>query len=227
VLREIDAALSGGAGVLVSFRVRWEQNKLITPFINHPHIGYFSMEIALAPDIPSYSGGLGVLAGDTLRSAADLRLPLVGVTLVSRMGYFRQELDGEGRQSEQPAAWDPAEKCEPLDAKIAVRIAGRKVWIGGWLYTVQSHLGGKVPVIMLDTDLPENERSDREITHFLYGGDQTYRLKQEMVLGIGGVRMLLALGVQVRSYHMNEGHSALLAVELMRRFELFNHPHAG
>ncbi|HET9664424.1 MAG TPA: DUF3417 domain-containing protein, partial [Burkholderiales bacterium] len=193
---------------------------MIIPFARQPHIGYFSMEIALAPDIPSYSGGLGVLAGDTLRSAADLRLPLVGVTLVSRMGYFRQQLDGEGRQSEQPAAWDPAEKCEPLDAKIVVKIAGRKVWIGGWLYTVVSHLGGKVAVIMLDTDLPENDKTDREITHFLYGGDRAYRLKQEIVLGIGGVRMLIALGLQVRNYHMNEGHSALLAVELMRRFEL-------
>ena len=195
---------------------------MITPFTRQPHIGYFSMEIALAPDIPSYSGGLGVLAGDTLRSAADLRLPLVGVTLVSRMGYFRQELDSEGRQSEQPAAWDPAQKCEPLDAKIVVKIAGRKVWIGGWMYTVQSHLGGQIPVVMLDTDLPENDRADREITHFLYGGDQTYRLKQEIVLGIGGVRMLIALGLQVRNYHMNEGHSALLAVELLRRFEVFN-----
>lgn len=195
---------------------------MITPFINSARIGYFSMEIALAPDIPTYSGGLGVLAGDTLRSAADLRLPLVGVTLVSRMGYFRQEVDSGGRQIEQPAAWDPAQKCEPLEAKIVVKIGSRKVWIGGWLYVVKSHLGGTVPVILLDTDLPENDKADREITHFLYGGDSTYRLKQEIVLGIGGVRMLLALGLQVRNYHMNEGHSALLAVELMRRFQLFN-----
>jgi starch phosphorylase len=180
------------------------------------------MEIALAPEIPSYSGGLGVLAGDTLRSAADLRLPLVGITLVSRMGYFRQDLDSEGRQTERPATWDPSHHCEPLEAKIVVKIQDRKVWIGGWLYVIKSHLGGTVPVILLDTDLPENDRADREITHSLYGGDQAYRLKQEIVLGIGGVRMLLALGLQIRNYHMNEGHSALLAVELMRRFELFN-----
>ena len=208
--------------MLVSYGLIYRSTFLITPFINHPRIGYFSMEIALAPDIPTYSGGLGVLAGDTLRSAADLRLPLVGITLVSRMGYFRQELDSEGRQTEQPAMWDPARHCEPLEAKIVVNIAGRKVWIGGWLHIVESHLGGKVPVILLDTDLPENDKADREITHTLYGGDQTYRLKQEIVLGIGGVRMLLALGLQIRNYHMNEGHSALLAVELMRRFELFN-----
>ena len=195
---------------------------MIIPFVDRLRIGYFSMEIALAPEIPTYSGGLGVLAGDTLRSAADLRLPIVGVTLVSRKGYFRQEIDAEGRQVEHPATWDPARHCEPLEAKIVVRIANRNVWIGGWLYVVQSHLGGRVPVILLDTDLPENSQGDREITDSLYGGDPTYRLKQEIVLGVGGLRMLLALGMQVRNYHMNEGHSALLAMELMRRFHLFD-----
>ena len=215
-------ALPGDPYQLVSLRVGCWSLILITPYTHSARIGYFSMEIALAPDIPTYSGGLGVLAGDTLRSAADLRLPLVAVTLVSRMGYFQQELDSAGHQTEQPAAWDPAQKCEPLEAKIVVNVMGRKVWVGSWLYVVKSHLGGTIPVILLDTDLPENDKADREITHFLYGGDQAYRLKQEIVLGIGGVRMLLALGLQVRKYHMNEGHSALLAVELMRRFELFN-----
>ena len=195
---------------------------MIIPFVDRPRVGYFSMEIALAPEIPTYSGGLGVLAGDTLRSAADLRLPIVGVTLVHRKGYFRQEIDAEGRQVEHPAPWDPARYAEPLEAKIVVRIAERNVWIGGWLYIVHSHLGGQVPVILLDTDVPENSQGDREITHYLYGGDQTYRLKQEIVLGVGGLRMLLALGLQVRNYHMNEGHSALLAMELMRRFHLFD-----
>lgn len=195
---------------------------MIIPFVDRPRVAYFSMEIALAPEIPTYSGGLGVLAGDTLRSAADLRLPIVGVTLVSRMGHFRQEIDAEGRQIERPALWDPARHAEPLEAKIVVRIANRNVWVGGWLYIVQSHLGGRVPVILLDTDVPENNASDREITHYLYGGDSTYRLKQEIVLGVGGLRMLLALGVQIRNYHMNEGHSALLAMELMRRFHLFD-----
>jgi glycogen phosphorylase len=195
---------------------------LITPFVDQPRIGYFSMEIALSPDIPTYAGGLGVLAGDTLRSAADLRVPLVGVTLVSHKGYFRQELDPDGRQIEHPAPWEPARHAEPLEAKIVVRAADRNVWVGGWLYIAQSQLGGGVPVILLDTDLPENIQADREITHHLYGGDQAYRLKQEIVLGVGGLRMLLALGFRVRNYHMNEGHSALLAMELMRRFHLFN-----
>jgi len=176
------------------------------------------MEIALTAGIPTYSGGLGVLAGDTLRSAADLQIPLIGITLVSRRGYFRQEIDGEGRQIEHPAPWDPARHAEPLEAKVVVMISGRKVWVGGWLYIVKSHSGGVIPVILLDTDLPENDPSDREITHHLYGGDQAYRLKQEVVLGMGGLRMLQALDFNVRSYHMNEGHAALLAVELMRRF---------
>ncbi len=191
---------------------------MIIPFIDKPRIAYFSMEIALAADIPTYAGGLGILAGDTLRSAADLRLPLVGVTLVSRMGNFRQEIDAAGRQIEHPAAWEPARHAAPLEANVAVPIAGRDVWVGGWLYNVQSPGGVQVPVILLDTDLAENEGADREITHHLYGGDQAYRLKQEIVLGVGGMRMLQALGFNIRSYHMNEGHSALLAVELMRRF---------
>src|SRR5690349_10674233 len=157
-------------------------------------VAYFSMEIALDTAIPTYAGGLGVLAGDTLRSAADLTLPLVGLTLASRAGYFRQEIGANGEQIEHPANWDPASFASPLDAKVAVQIEGRMVWVGGWLYILASHMGGHAPVVLLDTDLPENHPADREITHFLYGGDEAYRLKQEMVLGIGGVRLLHALG---------------------------------
>jgi glycogen phosphorylase len=191
---------------------------LITPFLDRPRIAYFSMEIALAAEIPTYSGGLGILAGDTLRSAADLQIPLIGVTLASRRGYFRQEIDGAGRQIEHPAPWDPAQHTSRLEAKIVVKVNGRQVWVGGWLYIVKTHSGGTVPVILLDTDLPENDERDRDITHYLYGGNQAYRLKQEIVLGIGGLRILQALDFNVRNYHMNEGHAALLAVELMRRF---------
>ncbi|MEW5708412.1 MAG: alpha-glucan family phosphorylase [Pseudomonadota bacterium] len=190
---------------------------MLDDFIREPRIAYFSMEIALRNEIPTYSGGLGVLAGDTMRASADLGLPLVGVTLVSRAGYFRQEIDAAGRQVERPDPWEPERWTTPLNAKVAVRIEGREVWILGWLYVVQGHMGGRVPVILLDTALDENQPEDREITHFLYGGDQAYRLKQEIVLGIGGVRLLQALGFTVRQYHMNEGHSALLALELLRR----------
>jgi glycogen phosphorylase len=190
---------------------------MLDEFIHEPRIGYFSMEIALRSEIPTYSGGLGVLAGDTVRSAADLSLPLVAVSLVSRAGYFRQEIDAQGRQVEQPSWWEPREWAHWLDAKIAVPIEGRSVWIGAWLYVLEGQLGGRQPVLLLDTDLDENRSDDREITHHLYGGDETYRLKQEIVLGIGGVRLLHALGFEIRQYHMNEGHSALLGLELLRR----------
>ena len=191
---------------------------MLDEFVSEARVAYFSMEIALRSEIPTYAGGLGVLAGDTLRSAADLSLPLVAVTLVSRAGYFRQELDAAGRQIEHPALWDPARWAAPLDAKVAVHIEDRPVWVGAWLYVVESDLGGRAPVILLDTDFAENAPADREITHLLYGGDDRYRLMQEMILGLGGVRMLRALGFDISAYHMNEGHSALLGLELLRRF---------
>jgi len=190
---------------------------VIGEFLRAPRVAYFSMEIALRSEISTYAGGLGVLAGDTLRAAADLNLPLVGVTLVSRAGYFRQDIDTAGRQREHADMWEPATWGHPLDAKVAIRIEGRAVWIGAWLYIVGGDSAGRIPVILLDTDLPENAGEDRQITHFLYGGDEVYRLQQEMVLGLGGVRTLHALGFEVSAYHMNEGHSALLGVELLRR----------
>ena len=191
---------------------------MLDAFIHEPRVAYFSMEIALRNEMPTYAGGLGVLAGDTLRAAADLGLPLVAVSLISRAGYFRQEIDAQGRQIERPASWDPAAFARPLDAKIAVSIDGQTVWIGAWLYVLEGHMGGRQPVLLLDTDLAENTPENRTLTHFLYGGDEAYRLRQEIVLGIGGIRMLQALGFQIRQYHMNEGHSALLGVELLRRY---------
>ena len=191
---------------------------MLREFTREPRVAYFSMEMALREEIPTYAGGLGVLAGDTLRASADLSLPLVGVTLVSRAGYFRQEIDAQGRQVEHPALWDPARWAQPLGAKVAIRIEGRAVWVGAWLYMLESDVGGRAPVILLDTYLDENHPDDREITHYLYGGDDAYRFKQEMVLGIGGARLLHALGFRVSAYHMNEGHSALLGLELLRRY---------
>jgi starch phosphorylase len=189
-----------------------------TEFTHEPRIAYFSMEIALRSEIPTYSGGLGVLAGDTICAAADMELPMVAVTLISHQGYFRQEIDPSGRQIEHPDAWDPTKWTVGLTAKVAVTIEQRDVWVGGRLYVHEGHMNGRQPVILLDTDLDENHPDDRTITHFLYGGDEAYRLKQEMVLGIGGIRMLRALGFEIRQYHMNEGHSALLPLELLRRY---------
>ncbi len=189
-------------------------------FIAETAIGYFSMEMALEDDVPTYSGGLGVLAGDTLRSAVDLNLPLVGVTLVSRRGYFSQTIDQAGCQHEAPSPWNVEARARPLNAKVALEIEGRQVWVGGWLYPLTGHMGGQRPVILLDTDLEENQPEDRALTDHLYGGDDLYRLKQEVVLGVGGVRLLTALGCTIRQYHMNEGHSALLLLELIRRSAL-------
>src|SRR5262245_22664105 len=181
-------------------------------------IAYFSMEIALESHIPTYSGGLGVLAGDTLRSAADLGLPMVAVTLLYRKGYFDQRLDGYGRQHEDPVAWSPSQWLESLPASCEVEIEGRPVRLQAWRYLVKGVGGAVVPVYLLDTDLPENDPYDRSLSGALYGGDDRYRLCQEVVLGIGGCRMLRALGHdQIERYHMNEGHSALLALELAER----------
>ena len=179
-------------------------------------IAYFSMEIALEPGMPTYSGGLGVLAGDTIRSAADLKLPMVAVTLLHRQGYFRQRLDPTGWQTEEAVKWDVPRFCRELPARAQVSIEGRAVHLRAWQYTVNGISGHAVPVILLDADLPENSEWDRALTDHLYGGDFHYRLCQEIVLGIGGVRILRALDYhEIRRFHLNEGHAALLGLELL------------
>jgi glycogen phosphorylase len=183
-----------------------------------PSIAYFSMEIALDPNIPTYSGGLGVLAGDTLRSAADLGVPIVAVTLAHRKGYFRQHLDQFGNQTEEPQFWNPEHTLQEMEGRATVQIEGRQVTIRAWKYVVLGVTGDKVPVYLLDTDLPENSQWDRRITDHLYGGDEYYRLCQEVILGLGGMKILFKLGhVDIQGYHMNEGHSALLALGLLER----------
>jgi starch phosphorylase len=181
-------------------------------------VAYFSMEIALRADLPTYSGGLGVLAGDSLRSAADIGAPLVGVTLLYRRGYFRQRLDAQGNQSEDPAPWSPETALDPMDARVTVKLAEREVHLRAWRFEVRGVGGQVVPVFLLDADLPENSPSDRALTDVLYGGEEHYRLRQEALLGLGGVRMLEKLGFTgIESYHMNEGHSALLTLALLER----------
>ncbi len=184
-----------------------------------PKIAYFSMEIGVHNDIPTYSGGLGVLAGDTIRSAADLRLPMVAVTLLSRKGYFIQDIDEAGRQIERPFEWDPSRYMELLPQRVTVTIEGREVSLQAWQYNVKSLTGGYIPVFFLDTDLADNQPKDREITAYLYGGDKEYRLKQEIALGLGGVRMLHEMGFEIKKYHMNEGHASFLTLELLNRFK--------
>jgi starch phosphorylase len=188
-------------------------------------VAYFSMEICLEQAIPTYSGGLGVLAGDTLRSAADLELPVVAVTLLHRKGYFRQHLDPSGNQTEEPVSWNPEEKLEPLDAIVNVTIEGRQVRVRPWKYSVRGVTGHVVPVLLLDTALPENSPWDQTLTDSLYGGDTFYRLCQEVVLGMGGAEALRALGYDGDiHYHMNEGHAALATLTLLER-QLAGRPH--
>ena len=181
-----------------------------------PRIAYFSMEIGLESNLPTYSGGLGVLAGDTLRSAADLGLPVAGVTLVYRQGYFRQHLDAQGNQTESPASWTPEKILEPMEPQVTIAIEGRQVKVRAWRYEIQGLFGHQVPVYFLDTALPENSPWDQTLTDHLYGGDSHYRLCQETVLGMGGIALLAALALEDRViYHMNEGHSALLTLSLL------------
>jgi starch phosphorylase len=179
-------------------------------------IAYFSMEIGLTEEMPTYSGGLGVLAGDTLRAAADWGLPLAAVTLLHRKGYFRQRLDSEGRQTEEPDGWNVEEHLEEMTPRVQVEVEGKLVILRCWRRVLEGVLGATIPVYFLDSDLPENGEAERTLTDVLYGGDKRYRLSQECVLGIGGLRMLRALGYEgLETYHMNEGHSSFLTLELM------------
>ena len=178
-------------------------------------IAYFSMEVALDPDVPTYAGGLGVLAGDLLRTAADLGVPMIGVSLVHRHGYLRQRLDARGRQTGEPMQWSPEDRLTALDARVELALEGRPVHLRAWRHDVHGRTGQVVPVLLLDSDLPENDPEARGLTDELYGGDNRYRLCQEAILGIGGIRMLRALGHRdIRRFHLNEGHSALLALAL-------------
>jgi starch phosphorylase len=174
------------------------------------------MEVGVEPTIPTYTGGLGVVAGDTIRAAADLGLPAVGVTLLHRRGYFRQHLDACGNQTETDGHWSPEEFLQKLPVRVQVTVAGRQVQVQAWRYLVRSEFGHSVPVYFLDTSLPQNTPWDQSLTDHLYGGDARYRLSQEVILGFAGVAILRALGhLVVQAYHMNEGHSALVTLALL------------
>jgi glycogen phosphorylase len=179
-------------------------------------IAYFSMDIAVDSKIPTYSGGLGVLAGDMLRSAADLGIPMVAISLVHRKGYFDQRLDSGGNQLESPAKWSPEGQLMRVPPRVRVSIEGREVRVSAWKYDFRGVTGHTVPLYFLDSDLEENDAADRGLTDFLYGGDERYRLCQEAILGLAGVDMLRALGYSdIRVFHMNEGHSALATLALI------------
>jgi starch phosphorylase len=178
-------------------------------------IAYFTLEIGLEETIPTYSGGLGILAADCARAAADLGIPMLVMTLLYRKGYFRQHLDAAGVQTEEAVTWPVADRLTETNARCTVEIEGRRVQLRAWRYDIKGVTGHVVPVYYLDAALDDNAEADRAFTDYLYGGDDRYRLCQEIILGIGGVRMLRALGCRdIKRYHMNEGHAALLTFEL-------------
>ncbi|GJL58835.1 MAG: alpha-glucan phosphorylase [Nitrospirales bacterium] len=186
-------------------------------------IAYFSMEVGVESSMPIYSGGLGILAGDTLKSCSDLKIPTVGVTLLYAHGYFDQKLDESGNQQELPTSWDPSRFAQLLPGQIQIPLEGRSVTVRAWQYDIVGSSGFTVPLILLDTNVEENSPSDKELTGWLYGGDNGYRIAQEIVLGIGGMRMLHALGyTEIERFHMNEGHAAFLVLKL-----LADHKHGG
>lgn len=179
---------------------------------------YFCAEYGVHNSLPNYSGGLGILAGDHLKSASDLGLPLIAVGLLYRYGYFRQDISHEGWQEEHYTdlfttnlAVVPVEDETGARIKVMVRIRGREVYAQAWLAKV-----GRIPLYLLDTNLPENAEVDRLITGHLYGGDSETRIVQEKVLGIGGVRLLRKLGIDPSVFHLNEGHSSFLTLELAK-----------
>jgi len=186
------------------------------PFdISERTIGYFSMEIALAKSLPTYSGGLGMLAGDALRSAADTGAPMVAVSLAHRKGYFQQHLTLDGQQTESDVVWSPEVTLPPASHTVTIQMQGRDITIQAWRFDVVGHSGHIIPVFLLDTDVEGNDPWDRRLTDKLYGGDTYYRLCQEAVLGLGGIHLLHALGCRPEVCHMNEGHAALLAIGLL------------
>lgn len=192
-----------------------------TEYINgSPKIAYFSMEIGINERIPTYSGGLGVLAGDTLKSCADLNVPIIGVTLLSESGYFYQKIDEHGHQVELPYNFNINDFLKPLPTTTSVTIEGREVKIRVWFFTVRGVTDYIIPVFFLDTNVEGNDEWDRNLTKYLYGGDNKYRLGQEIVLGVGGVRAIHALGYDsIDKYHMNEGHAAFSTLELYNQYK--------
>ena len=186
--------------------------------LNDKPVAYFSAEFGLSETLPIAAGGLGILAGDHAKSASDLGLPFVGISLFYRQGYFMQTINEENWQTEYYSILNPRNLPMEavLDAKgeqltCMVQIATSQVKFKVWQVNV-----GRIPLYLMDTNLPENEEHYRDLTLRVYGGDSTTRIMQEILLGVGGVRMLRALGLQPSVFHMNEGHAAFLTLELMR-----------
>ena len=207
VLRELDFYLDQ--------RHTWMEH--VYPEMEHP-VAYFSAEFGLHESLPIYSGGLGVLAGDHVKSASDLGLPLVGIGILYAQGYFRQRINSEGRQEEVYEPFEPSSRpilpaLDPAGNEVSVSVAlqDREIHLKVWRVEV-----GRSTLLLLDADVPENSAEDRELTARLYGGGQQTRLLQELILGVGGIRALRAAGIEPAVYHMNEGHAAFSVLERLR-----------
>ncbi|TMH60648.1 MAG: glycosyltransferase family 1 protein [Betaproteobacteria bacterium] len=224
--RLVDAAvdpafLTAFDGVIAAYdsyhgEARSEESK--TSLGQNDLVAYFCAEFGFHESLPLYAGGLGILAGDHCKAASDLHLPFVAVGLLYRQGYFSQTIDGEGKQlavytdsdfEDLPIA--PVRRQDGGELQVALELAGRKVQVKVWEARV-----GHVTLFLLDTDVPANRAADRHITYRLYGGDRNTRLEQEIVLGVGGVRALAAMGLKPTVWHMNEGHAAFLVLERLR-----------
>jgi len=190
-----------------------------------PKVAYFSMEIALDSKIPMYSGGLGILAGDLVRTCADQHIPLIAISLLYRKGYFFQTINEKGMQQENPEQFDPSSHLTIIDTQFNVNIGKQNVFVQPWATFVEGINGFKVPVIFLDVDLKQNDEWYRSLSDYLYGGDQRYRLGQEMILGVGGISFLeqFKLLDTILKFHMNEGHASLLTLALYKKFQDVSH----
>ncbi|MFC1616206.1 alpha-glucan family phosphorylase [Patescibacteria group bacterium] len=184
---------------------------------NYLKVAYFTMEIGLDRRMQTFAGGLGMLAADLMKSCADMSVPTAGMTICWKHGYMQQTINPDGTQNYSEVDWNPGEFMEKLPETVTVQIEGRDVHVGVWKYNLEGINNFSIPIYFLDTDIEENNPEDRGITHYLYGGDKAMRIKQEIVLGVGGVRILRALGYDdVRTFHLNEGHAAFLTLEVLR-----------
>ena len=182
-------------------------------------IAYFSAEIGISSNLPTYSGGLGVLAGDHIKSAADLGINMVAISLLYKEGYFKQIIDQEGKQKEVYPKFIPEPLLTNLDHIFSIKLNGKEVFIKACVYKHKSISGNSIPIYFLDTDIPENDSETREITLRLYSGDKKHRILQEAVLGYGGMKLLDILGEdKIAKYHMNEGHCSFLVLDLLKKF---------
>lgn len=187
---------------------------------NQPTVAYFSAEIGISPSLHTYSGGLGILAGDHIKAAADLNVNMVAVTLMYKEGYFKQRMDEDGNQTEIYPRFEPNPLLEKLDGFITLPLRGRDVQVQIWKYSFEGIHGNLIDILLLDTDVETNSADDRKITLRLYSGGKDHRILQEAVLGFGGIRALRKMGyMDFSTYHMNEGHCSFLTLELLNEFD--------